>query len=133
MSYMNKTRGLKVAAMILMTAVSASSWAQSNIAPTGGGSDFGAMFRNLTSGLGSLSGLIEALMYITGAVFALITIFKLYKWNKSDGRDATLGGIGVTFLVAILGFTMPMMINSGATQLWGSGTLKTVTPPPAFR
>ncbi len=102
--------------------------------PQGGGVDIGTIFRNIANGMGSFGGLMEAFLYCIGVVFSVMTLLKLYKWNKSDGRDATLGGIGVTFLVAVLGFTMPMLISSGTSQLWGQGAqVRTVTPPPAFR
>jgi len=132
MSISKKLTAMKAAAFIAAATASTGAFAQ--FTPTGGGGDFGTIFRNLTAGLGSFSGLVEAIMYVVGATFALITLFKLYKWNKSDGREATLGGIGVTFLVAVLAFTMPMLINSGTTQLWGSGNVKTINAPqPSFR
>jgi len=129
-----KIASLKALAIMVAFSVSSGAYAQNNLAPQGGAADIGSIFRNLTAGLGSFGGLMEAVLYIVGAVFSVMTLLKLYKWNKSDGRDATLGGIGVTFLVAVLGFTMPMLISSGTSQIWGQGAqVRTVTPPPAFR
>ena len=105
--------------------------ANAQLAPsagTSGGSDFGQIFRNLGNGLSTFSGLMEVVLYVIGSLFAAMTLFKLYKWNKSDGRDATLGGVGITFLVAVLGFTMPMLIGSGTTQMWGNSSVRTVSP-----
>jgi len=134
MKSLKKLASLKALAVMAATGMAGSAMAQTNLAPQSGANDLGAIFRNLTAGLGSFGGLMEAVLYIVGCVFMVMTLFKLYKWNKSDGRDATLGGIGVTFLVAILGFTMPMMISSGSSQIWGQGTqVRTVTQPPAFR
>lgn len=128
-----KTASLKALAIMVAFAAGSAAHAQ-GLVPQGGANDIGSIFRNLSSGLGSFGGLMETVLYIVGATFSVMTLFKLYKWNKSDGRDATLGGIGVTFLVAVLGFTMPMLIGSGTAQLWGQGAqVRTVTPPPAFR
>lgn len=133
MSFKKNLHTMRTAAALAMVFAASGAWAQTTLAPTSGGTDLGQIFRNLSAGLGSFGGLVEGIMYTVGALFSLLTLMKLYKWNKSDGRDATLGGIGVTFLVAILGFTMPMLISSGTAQLWGSGQVRTVTAPPSFR
>jgi len=134
MSFNNNFRSVKGAAFMAMALAAGSTMAQQGgLAPTGGGVDFGQIFKNLTNGLGSFGVLMEAVLYITGTVFAVIMLFKLYKWNKSDGRDATLSGILVCFVVAVLGFTMPMLISSGTVQMWGTGNVRTVAPPPSFR
>lgn len=123
---------MKALALLATLLIGTAAHAQ-GLTPQAGANDLGAIFTNLKSGLGSFGSLMEAALYIVGTVFSVMFVMKLYKWNKSDGRDATLSGVGVTLLVAVLSFTMPMLMSSSATQVWGQGSNLRTVEQPSFR
>lgn len=130
MSIMKKFSAAKYAAMAYLVTAAFAAQAQSGFSNPGNltGPTVGQISQNLNSSMAGVASVVEGVLYFLGVVFLLIGILAVRKYQKSDGRDGSVGAIIGAFVLSAASFAAPTLAGGAIASVFGSNAT-TVNAP----